>query len=110
MFHQKAVHGLNVFAPKEFDHLCNRYANGKSHCLPLSGSSASQYSKMELLIINLTGSISIPTWDEYLYVLIVVEVSCHYLVGHLLKKKEETSIAIWDIMAMMEYQSGLKAH
>jgi len=110
MVYQKAIYRLNVFVPKEFDHLCNRYANGKSHCLPLSRSSASQYSKMELLVMNLTGSISISPWDEYLYALVVVEVSCHYIVSHLLKKKKEASITIRDIMAMMEYQSSLKAH
>ena len=89
--YQKTVYGLKVFVPKEFDYLCNGCANGKSYCLPLSGSNASQYSKMELLVMNLTRSISIPTWDEYLY---VVEVSYHYIAGHLLKKKEEASIAI----------------
>jgi len=51
----------------------------------------SQYSKIELLVMNLTRSIYIPTWDEYLY---IVEVSYHYISGHLLKKKEEASIAI----------------
>ena len=94
MFHQKAVHGLNVFAPKEFDYLCNRYANGKSHYLLLSGSSASQYSKMELLIMDLTGLMSVPTWDGYLYILVVVEVSCYYAVNCLLKEKEEAGISI----------------
>jgi len=94
MFHQKAVHRLNVFAPKEFDHLYNRYANGKSHCLPLSGSSASQYSKMELLIMDLTRLMSVPTWDGYLYVLVVVEVSCYYAVNCLLKEKKEAGIAV----------------
>ena len=94
MVHQKVIHGLNVFAPKEFDHLCNGCANGKSHCFPLSGSSISQYSKIELLIINLTEPMSVLTWDRYLYALVVVEVSCHYAVGHLLNEKEKTGITI----------------
>ena len=110
MVYLKTIHRLDVFTPKEFDHLYNRCANGKSHHLPLSGSSASQYSKIELLIMDLTGPMSVPTWDGYLYVLVVVEVSCCYAVGYLLKEKEETSIAIQDIMAIMEYQSSLKAH
>ena len=103
MVHQKAIHGLDVFAPKEFDYLCNRCANSKSYYLPLSRSSASQYFKMELLIMNLTR-------HRYLYILVIVEVSCHYAVSHLLKEKEETGIAILDIIAMIEHQSGLKAY
>ena len=41
IIHQKAIHELNVFAPKEYNHLYNRYTNSKSHYLPLPGSSAS---------------------------------------------------------------------
>jgi len=63
---------------------------------------------MELLIVDLTGLMSVSTWDGYLYTLVIVEVSCHYAVDYLLKKKE-ASIAIQDIIAMIEYQSGLKA-
>jgi len=89
MVYQKAVHRLDIFAPKEFDHLCNECKNDKSHYLSLPGSSASQYSKMKLLIMNLTRPMFISTWDGYLYVLVVVEVSCCYIVSCLLKKKEE---------------------
>ena len=91
---QKTIHGLDVFVPKEFDYLCNGCANGKSHCLPLPGSSASQYSKMELLVMDLTEPMSVSTWDGYLYMLVVVKVSCYYAVSHLLKEKEEAGIAI----------------
>ena len=59
--------------------------------------------------MDLTGPMSVPTWNGYLYVLVVVEVSCYYAVSCLLKEKEETNITIQNIMAMMEHQSGLKA-
>ena len=36
--------------------------------------------------------------------------SCYYAISYLLKEKEEAGIAIWDITAIMECQSGLKAH
>jgi len=65
---------------------------------------------MELLIMDLTRPMSVHTWDGYLYALVIVEVSYCHAVSHLLKEKEEASIAIQDIMAMMEHQSGLKAH
>jgi len=57
---------------------------------------------MELLIMDLTGPMSVLTWDGYLYALVVVEVSCYYVVSYLLKKKKEAGIVIQDIMAMME--------
>ena len=35
--------------------------------------------------------------------------SCYYAVSHLLKEKKKAGIAIQEIMAMIEHQSGLKA-
>ena len=51
-----------------------------------------------------------PTWDRYLYALVIVKVSYHYIVSHLLQEKEEARVAVCDIAAMLEHQSGLKAH
>jgi len=61
MLHNRAVNGLKIGDPKDFDHLCNGCANGKSHRLPMPGASTSQYSKMELLVMDLTGPMSVPT-------------------------------------------------
>ena len=44
--------------------------------------------------MDLTGLMSVPTWDGYLYILVVVEVSCYYAVNCLLKEKKEAGIAI----------------
>jgi len=74
------------------------------------GTSTSQYSKIELLVIDLTGPISVPTWDRFSYALAMVEVSCHYIVGHLLYNKDETGPTICNIMAILEQQSGLKTY
>jgi len=52
---------------------------------------------------------SVSTWNGYFYVLVVIEVSCCYVISHLLKEKEKANIAIQDIMAMIEHQSDLKA-
>jgi len=64
---------------------------------------------MELLVIDLTGPMSVPTWDGFLYALVVVEVSCRYAVGCLLHDKDETGPTVRNIVAMLERQSGLKA-
>jgi len=109
MQNQQLVRGLEITVPREFDHLCSRCTNGKSHRLPIPDSSMSRYSKMELLVMDLTGSMSVLTWDGYLYALVMVEVSCQYPVGHLLKKKEDTGTVVRNIIAILEQQSGLKA-
>jgi len=108
MRNQQSVRGLEIMAPHEFDHLYSGCANGKSHRLPIPDSSMSCYSKMELLVMDLTGPMSVPTWDGYLYALVMVEVSCRYPVGCLLKKKENTGTAVCNVIAMLKRQSGLK--
>ena len=57
---------------------------------------------MELLVMDLTGPMSVPTWDRYLYALVMVKVSCQYPVGCLLKKKEDTGTAVRNVIAMLE--------
>jgi len=109
MFRNQVVNGLKIGNPKDFNYLCNGCANRKSHWLPMPGTSTSQYSKIELLVMDLTGPMSVPTWDGFLYALVVVEVSCRYTVGHLLHDKDETGPTIHNIVAMLEWQSGLKA-
>ena len=110
MLHNQIVNGLKIDNPKDFDHLCNGCTNGKSYWLPMPGTSTSQYSKMELLVMDLTGPMSVPTWDGFLYALVVVEVSYRYAVGCLSRDKDETGPTIHNIVTMLERQSGLKAH
>jgi len=110
MQNQQLVYGLEITISREFNHLCSRCANGKSHCLPIPDSSMSRYSKMELLMMDLASPMFVPTWDGYLYALVMVEVSCRYPVGHLLKKKEDTGTAVCNVITMLKRQSGLKAH
>jgi len=81
MFQERIVKGLDIHAPKDFDQLCNGCANGKSHHLPMPETSTSKYSKMELLVMDLTGPMTISTWDGYQYALVVIEASCRYAVG-----------------------------
>jgi len=63
---------------------------------------------MKLVVTDLIGLISVPTWDSYVYALVVVEVSCQYPVRHLLKSKEEARGTVRNVIAMLEHQSGLK--
>ena len=70
------VNGLNLMVPNDYDHICTGCAHGKSHWKPIPGISKTKYSKMELVIMDLTGPISVPTWNGYVYALIIVKVSC----------------------------------
>jgi transposase InsO family protein len=103
------VKGLKISEPGEYDRLCAGCAHGKSHRLPLPNASTSQYSKMELLVMDLTGPLPVPTWDGKLYALVIVDAKCRYPVGRLLKSKDEVGAMVRDVVSMLERQSGLKA-
>jgi len=102
------VNGLDLTAPNDYDHVCTGCAHGKSHRKPMSGTSNMKYSKMELVVMDLIGPILVPTWDGYVYALIIVKVSCRYFVGRLLKSKEKAGDVVRDVIAILECQSGLK--
>ena len=72
MLHQWMVKGLNITAPWDFDHLCSGCANGKSHRLSFPKASQNKYSKMELVVMDLTGPMLVPTWDGFLYALVII--------------------------------------
>ena len=40
----------------------------------------------------------------------IVEVSCRYPVGRLLRTKEDVGVTVCDVLAMLERQSRLKVH
>ena len=63
---------------------------------------------MELVVMDLIGPMSVPTWDKALYTLVVIEVSCHYPVEQLLCNKEDTGTTVCNILTMLERQFGLK--
>jgi len=102
------VNGLDLTAPNDYDHTCTGCAHGKSYQKPMPGTSNTKYDKMELVVIDLTGSISVPIWNGYVYALVIVEVSCRYPIGCLLKLKEEVGGAVRNVIAILECQSGLK--
>jgi len=70
------INGLDLKVPNDYDHICTRYAHRKSHQKLMPGTSETKYSKIELVVIDLTGPISVPIWDSYVYALVVVEVNC----------------------------------
>jgi len=102
------VKRLNIMASQDFDYLYSSYANGKSHHLSFPKVSQSKYSKIELVVMDLTSPMSVPTWDDFLYVLVIIEVSYYYPVGKLSCNKAKTSTTVCDILVVLKRQSGQK--
>ena len=99
MADQNLVTGLKIKQSHEFDHLCSGCAQGKPVHPPLPTSNSTKYDKDELLVMDLPGPMSVPTWDGYRYALVIVEVRCQYLKGRLLKKKDEVTDAVCYLIA-----------
>lgn len=87
MLQKKLVDGLSVSSPKEYDHVCKGCVLNKSHHLPVPKVSNSIYFKMELVVVNIMGSMSVETWIGWTYATVMMEASCQYRVGQLLIKK-----------------------
>jgi len=55
------VNRLDLKAPNDYDYVCTGCAHGKSHWKTILGTSKTKYGKMELVIIDLTDLILVPT-------------------------------------------------
>jgi len=62
---------------------------------------------MELVVVDLVGPMSVETWTGMSYALVVVELSCCFEVGELLKSKNEAAETLKWIIMMLERQSGM---
>ena len=48
--------------------------------------------------MDLAGPMSVPTWDNYCYAMVIVEVSKWYPTGHLLKTKDKVNDTIGEVV------------
>ena len=95
------VEGLTISSPQTFDHICEGCVLGKSHHLPFLKTSTTSYQKMELVVVNIVGPMSVETWTRMSYALVAVESSCCFGVGELLKSKDEAAEALKWIIARL---------
>ena len=102
------VKGLDIVSFHEYDHVCEGCVLSKSHRQPISKLSTTIYELMELIVVDLTGPMNLPTWGGLEFVLVVVEVSKQFGVGRLLTTKKEAAQALKEIVVMLEMQSGKK--
>ncbi|KIJ26176.1 hypothetical protein M422DRAFT_133517, partial [Sphaerobolus stellatus SS14] len=73
MHKKKMVDGLDISDLNAFDFVCEGCALSKSHRLPFPKISSSKYKKMDLIAVDLTGPMSVPTWSGNKYALAVIE-------------------------------------
>lgn len=76
MTQKDMVQGLSVSELHAFDRVCKACSLSKSHQLPFPKDSATKHEKMDLIVIDLTGPMSVETWSGMSYALMVFEVSC----------------------------------
>ena len=100
------VDGLTISSPQTFDHVCEGCVLSKSHRLPFPKASTTPYEKMGLIVVDLTGPMSVETWTGMSFALVAVESSRRFGVGELLKSKDEAAEALQWVIVMLERQSG----
>jgi hypothetical protein len=100
------VDSFTISSIQDYDHVCKGCALGKSHWLPFLKFSTTKYEKMDLIIVNLTGPMSIKTWSGMSYILVIIEVSYHFPAGCLLQMKDKAAKILKKVIVMLERQSG----
>jgi hypothetical protein len=105
---KRMVEGLTISSLQDYDRVCEGCALGKSHRLPFLKISTTEHPKMGLLVVDLTGPMSVETWSGMLYASVVVEASCRFGSGDLLALKDDAYGMLTRTVTRLERQSGEK--
>lgn len=105
---KEMVEGLTIMSPRSYDHVCKGCTLSKSHKLPYPVASSKSYDKMECVVVDLTGPMSVTTWTGKHYVLVAVKVSSRWGVGDPLTTKDKAAKALKTIIARLERQANKK--
>jgi hypothetical protein len=115
--HLDAIHKLDqksmvnrhtITSCKFYDHVCEGCVLGKSHRLPFPNASHTHYEKVELVIVDLSGPMSVATWTGKAYVFIAVEMNSWLGIGELLETKTEAAKTLKTVVVRLEQKSGKK--
>jgi hypothetical protein len=98
------VNRLTITSLKSYDHICEGCMLGKSHRLPFPNASHTHYEKMELVIVDLSGPISVTTWTGKAYAFVVVEMNSRLGIGELLESKTEAAETLKTVVVRLERQ------
>jgi hypothetical protein len=102
------VNRLTISSLKEYDHVCEGCVLGKSHRLPFPKASLTNDTPMELVVVDLTGPMSVETWSGMSYAFIAVEMHSRMSFGELLASKDKVAETLKTIIVKLERQSGIK--
>jgi hypothetical protein len=102
------VNGLTITSPRYYDHICKGCMLGKSHRLPFPNASHTHYEKMELVVVDLSGPMSVTTWTGKAYTFVAVEMNSRMGIGELLERKTEAAKTLKTVVVRLERQSGKK--
>jgi hypothetical protein len=102
------VNGLTITSPKFYDHVCEGCMLGKSYHLLFSNASHTHYEKMELVIVDLSGPMSVTTWTGKAYMFVTIEMNSQLGIGELLESKTEAAETLKTVVMRLERQSGNK--
>jgi hypothetical protein len=102
------VNGLTISSLKEYDHVCEGCVLGKSHRLPFPKASLTNYTPMELVVMDLTGPMSVEMWSRMSYAFIAVEMNSRMSFRELLASKDKVAETLKTIIVKLERQSGIK--
>jgi hypothetical protein len=91
MARKNMVNRLTISSLKEYDHVCEGCVLGKSHRLPFPKASLTNYTPMELVVMDLTGPMSVETWSGMSYMFIAIEMNSQMSFGELLASKDKVA-------------------
>jgi hypothetical protein len=96
------VNGLTITSPKSYDHICKGCVLGKSHHLPFPNVSYTHYEKMELIVLDLSGPMSVATWTGKAYASVAVEMNSQLGIGELSETKTEAAETLKTVVMRLE--------
>jgi hypothetical protein len=102
------VNGLTISSLEEYDCVCEGCVLGKSHRLPFPKASLTNYTPMELIVVDLTGPMSVEMWSGMSYMFIAVEMNSQMSSGELLASKDKVAETLKTIIVKLEHQSSIK--
>jgi hypothetical protein len=78
------VNRLTISLLKEYDYVCKGCVLGRSHCLRFPKASLTNYTSIKLVVVDLTGPMSVETWSGMSYMFIAVEMNSQMSLRELL--------------------------
>lgn len=86
MVRRELVKALTVTSLTEYDRVCEGCMLGKSHRLPFPKTSQTTYERGEVLVMDLSGPMSVETWTGMKYAFVALDAGTRKGFGEILKR------------------------